>query len=293
MYYVFVNHWYLLDFREHNRQIHDVYTPWRSSAEDSKRQGIWLQYVKGLKYTLHDCDPNEWSLKEITNILKNLGYKGIVQIFYRKPCIRLRLVQISNDAGAIKIVETVMSICFKEVEVYVLLLLFLLRFNVMILFLLIQVNDNCNMTRISCFCYVLRHIFMSLLSVLLHYLQRLVLQISVVKYQCCKILLVFQKSVQNHLNIYSCKSLHRRLHNPLQWLHWNPKHKALQTLFGCILYKPLLLEDTHQYKYNQTPWNNHQSLVHLDLFLQFPNLVLLSFNHFSCSIMTPSSIHWK
>lgn len=75
----------------------------------------------GLKYTLHDCDPDVWSLQEITGILKNIGYKGIVTIFYRKPCIRLEegLVKVSDDADAMKIVETTMSICSKEVEVYV------------------------------------------------------------------------------------------------------------------------------------------------------------------------------
>ncbi|RDX81393.1 hypothetical protein CR513_37944, partial [Mucuna pruriens] len=70
----------------------------------TKFQGMWLQYFGGMISIINDSNPNEWSLQNITSILKTLGYKE-------------GLVKLSDDACAMKIAKTTLSICFKKVEI--------------------------------------------------------------------------------------------------------------------------------------------------------------------------------
>ena len=78
-------------------------------------------YVGGKTFLMGKCDPNDWSLQEVTFDLKQHDYKGSVQIFYRQLGIRLDkdLVKVWNDDGAREIVKIAMDLIQKHVEVYI------------------------------------------------------------------------------------------------------------------------------------------------------------------------------
>jgi len=82
---------------------------------------VLRNYVGGKTFLMGKCDPNDWSLQEVTFDLKQHDYKGSVQIFYRQLGIRLDkdLIKVLNDDGTRKIVKTAMDLIQKHVEVYI------------------------------------------------------------------------------------------------------------------------------------------------------------------------------